>query len=186
MRILGIDPGLNRTGYGIIDADGDRLRCVASGVIVVPAGALPARLGHILIGLREVIAAHGPGRASVEEVFVNVNPRATLLLGQARGAAICAAVEHGLEVREHAALKVKQAVVGTGRATKEQVQAMVQRLLGLAAAPATDAADALACAICEAHADRLSSLARRGGLELVTGARRGRRSREAWRQRVEG
>lgn len=178
LRILGVDPGLNRTGYGVIEADGDRLRYIAAGVIVVPVGELPQRLGHILAALGEVIANTRPTHASVERVFVNVNPQSTLLLGQARGAAICAAVLAGLPTREHAALQIKQAVTGTGRASKEQVQYMVQRLLALAEVPSTDAADALACAICDAHADRLARLT--GELNVSTSAR-GRHSRAAWR-----
>lgn len=178
-RILGIDPGLNRTGWGVIESAGSRLVCVDAGVIRVPAGELPQRLAVILAELGAVIAATAPARASVEKVFVNVNPQSTLLLGQARGAAICAAVAAGLPVREHTALQVKQAVVGYGKASKEQVQAMVQRLLGLAAPPAADAADALACALCDAHADRLLS----SQAEILTAAVRARRSRSAWRQR---
>ena len=176
-RILGIDPGLNRTGWGVIESVAGRLHCVEAGVIRVPAGELPQRLATILDELRAVIAATRPQRASVEKVFVNVNPQATLLLGQARGAAICAAVGAGLPVREHTALQVKQAVVGYGKASKEQVQLMVQRLLGLAAPPPTDAADALACAVCDLHADRLLAI---GGLR-PSAASRGRRSRAAWR-----
>jgi crossover junction endodeoxyribonuclease RuvC len=178
-RILGIDPGLNRTGWGVIESIDGRLKCIDAGVIRVPAGELPQRLAAILGELRVVIVATRPTRASVEKVFVNVNPQATLLLGQARGAAICAAVAAGLPVREHTALQVKQAVVGYGKASKEQVQMMVQRLLGLAAAPSADAADALACAVCDLHADRLFAL---GGPALSTGSR-SRRSRAAWRLR---
>jgi len=155
LRILGIDPGLNRTGFGVIDAQGDRLHCVAAGVIRVPTGELAVRLGVILRELAAVIREHQPGLAVVEQVFVNVNPKATLLLGQARGAALCAAVAGGLTVHEYSALAVKQAVVGTGRATKEQVQIMIARLLSLSSAPATDAADALACAVCHAHTSKL-------------------------------
>ncbi len=176
VRILGIDPGLNRTGWGAIESVGDRLRCVDSGVIRVPAGDLPQRLGVILAELGRVIRAMQPTRACVEKVFVNVNPQSTLLLGQARGAAICAAVAAGLAVREHTALQVKQAVVGYGKASKEQVQTMVQRLLALGTVPPADAADALACAICDAHAERVLVA---GGV-LSSGAR-ARRSRSAWR-----
>jgi crossover junction endodeoxyribonuclease RuvC len=178
-RILGIDPGLNRTGWGVIESAGGKMACIEAGVIRVPAGELPDRLAFILAGLRVVIDATRPSRASVEKVFVNVNPQATLLLGQARGAAICAAVGAGLPVREHTALQVKQAVVGYGKASKEQVQAMVQRLLGLAEPPPTDAADALACAVCDLHAERLVAL----GGSLLSAASRGRRSRNAWRSR---
>jgi crossover junction endodeoxyribonuclease RuvC len=124
---------------------------VASGCIRTPAGELPARLQAILEGLQEVIGEYRPHQVAVEEVFVNVNPRSTLLLGQARGAAICAAVARGLPVSEYTALQVKQAVVGNGHATKDQVQEMVKRLLALPGHPGADAADALACAICHAH-----------------------------------
>jgi crossover junction endodeoxyribonuclease RuvC len=128
---------------------------VDAGVIRVPAGDLAPRLGVILRELSAVIETHRPALAVVEQVFVNVNPKATLLLGQARGAALCAAVARGLPVHEYSALAVKQAVVGTGRATKEQVQMMIARLLSLEAEPQADAADALACAVCHAHASRL-------------------------------
>ena len=176
LRILGIDPGLNRTGFGVIDARGDRLQCVDAGVIRVPAGALPLRLGVILRELAAVIDTHRPQLAVVEQVFVNVNPKATLLLGQARGAALCAAVAGGLAVHEYSALAVKQAVVGTGRATKEQVQMMIARLLALPAAPPADAADALACAVCHAHASRLRAV-------LAPGRSVGVRARDAGRGR---
>ena len=179
-RILGIDPGLNRTGWGVIESLGARMVCIEAGVIRVPPGELPDRLGTILAELRLVIAETRPTRASVEKVFVNVNPQATLLLGQARGAAICAAVAAGLPVREHTALQVKQAVVGYGKASKEQVQMMVQRLLGLAEVPPADAADALACAVCDLHAERLLAV----GGPLLSAASRTRRSRSAWRSRA--
>ena len=126
------------------------------------AGDLAARLKTILEGLKEVIAAHTPGEVAIEKVFVNVNPNSTLLLGQARGTAICAAVDAGLPVSEYTALQVKQAVVGNGHASKDQVQHMVKRLLKLAGAPSADAADALACAICHAHGGRLGKLSTRG------------------------
>ena len=122
IRILGIDPGLNRTGYGVVEANGSKLAFVAAGVIRVPAGDLHERLGTILRALAEVIRDTQPHVATVEKVFVNVNPQSTLLLGQARGAAICAAVTEGLVVHEYAALRIKQAVVGFGRADKRQVQ----------------------------------------------------------------
>ena len=150
-RILGIDPGLRVTGYGLLDRAGQQLIYVTSGVIRTPDGALPERLKAILEGLNEVIALHRPDQVVVEKVFVNVNPASTLLLGQARGAAICAAVSCRLPVSEYTALQVKQAVVGKGHAHKEQVQQMVRRLLGLPGDPSPDAADALACAICHAH-----------------------------------
>jgi crossover junction endodeoxyribonuclease RuvC len=150
-RILGIDPGLRITGFGVIELQGGKLRYVTSGCIKTPAGELPARLKSILDGLGEVILLHRPEQVAVEKVFVNVNPQSTLLLGQARGAAICAAVARELPVAEYTALQVKQAVVGHGKAAKVQVQHMVRRLLSLAGDPSPDAADALACAICHAH-----------------------------------
>ena len=153
IRILGIDPGLGITGYGVVEKNGAALSYVASGRIVSDQRQdLSARLATILEGLDEVIRTYAPAEAAVEKVFVNVNPNSTLLLGQARGAAICAAVLKSLPVAEYTALQVKQSVVGLGRARKEQVQEMVKRLLHLPGYPGTDAADALACAICHAHA----------------------------------
>lgn len=187
LRILGIDPGLNRTGFGIIDAQGDRLHCVTAGVIRVPAGDLAVRLGVILRELAAVIGEHRPNLAVVEQVFVNVNPKATLLLGQARGAALCAAVAGGLTVHEYSALAVKQAVVGTGRATKSQVQMMIARLLSLATEPAADAADALACAVCHAHASKLRQAlapALTAGVRTRGSARSARGARAAWAERA--
>ncbi len=162
MRILGIDPGLQVTGFGVIDKNGQRLAYVASGCVRSGRGELAGRLKTLLEGLAEVIAAHRPQQVVVEQVFVNVNPRSTLALGQARGAAICAAVLAGLPVAEYTALQVKQAVVGNGQAGKSQVQHMVKRLLALAGDPSPDAADALACAICHAHGARLGRLSTRG------------------------
>ncbi len=151
MRILGIDPGLRITGFGVLDKEGQQLTYVASGSIKTPDSELPVRLKEILVSLGEIIVKHQPDQVAVEKVFVNVNPQSTLLLGQARGAAICAAVLANLPVSEYTALQLKQAVVGNGHAEKEQVQQMVQRLLKLSGMPAPDAADALACAICHAH-----------------------------------
>ena len=151
MRILGIDPGLRVTGFGVIDKNGSRITYVTSGRICTPVGDLAIRLKVILDGLAEVIGEQRPVQVAIEKVFVNVNPSSTLLLGQARGTAICAAVMHGLPVAEYTALQVKQAVVGNGHAQKRQVQDMVRRLLKLAGEPSPDAADALACAICHAH-----------------------------------
>jgi crossover junction endodeoxyribonuclease RuvC len=152
MRILGIDPGLRVTGFGVIDKSGQRLSYVTSGCVkTVERAELPVRLKTILDSLARVIGENLPNEVAVEKVFVNVNPQSTLLLGQARGAAICAAVSCGLPVAEYTALQVKQAVVGNGHAHKTQVQDMVQRLLCLPNAPGADAADALACAICHAH-----------------------------------
>ena len=168
MRILGIDPGLRLTGFGVIDVQGRALRYVASGVIRIPAGSLPPRLKSIHDGVSEVIAEYRPEIAVAEIVFVNVNPQSTLLLGQARGAAITTLVAHGLAVHEYTALQVKQAVVGYGRAAKSQVQAMVQHLLRLPGVPSTDAADALACAICHAHA---ATMTRATGGSAMRGGR---------------
>ena len=170
-RILGIDPGLQKTGFGVIDADGPRLRYVASGTIStmeVARGDLPGRLKIIFDGVLEVIARYEPHCACAEIVFVNVNPQSTLLLGQARGAALAALVSRGLPVAEYTALQMKKAVVVHGLATKTQIQAMVRRLLALPAEPGRDAADALGLAISHAHAGasmaalaRSSPLARR-------------------------
>jgi crossover junction endodeoxyribonuclease RuvC len=152
LRILGIDPGLRITGFGVIEREGQRLAYVTSGCIRTrEKGELPERIRSILDGLGEVIRMHRPENVAIEKVFVNVNPQSTLLLGQARGAALCAAVLADLPVAEYTALQVKQAVVGNGHARKEQVQEMVKRLLALAGHPSADAADALACAICHAH-----------------------------------
>jgi crossover junction endodeoxyribonuclease RuvC len=151
-RILGIDPGLRITGFGVLEQSGQLLTYVTSGCIKTPQqGDLSARLKVILDGLAEVIAECRPQQIAIEKVFVNANPQSTLLLGQARGTAICAGVMHDLPIAEYTALQVKQAVVGNGHARKEQVQEMVKRLLRLAGAPSPDAADALACAICHAH-----------------------------------
>ncbi len=159
-RILGLDPGLQTTGFGIVDASGPRLAYVASGTIRTTGagtgqaakGDLPARLKLIFDGVREVVQTYRPQCASVEIVFVNVNPQSTLLLGQARGAALAAVLSADVEVAEYTALQMKKAVVGHGHARKEQVQAMVARLLNLASAPGTDASDALGMAITHAHA----------------------------------
>ncbi|MDX5445370.1 MAG: crossover junction endodeoxyribonuclease RuvC [Zoogloeaceae bacterium] len=167
-RILGLDPGLRITGFGIIDQLGNQLRYVASGTIRTKDGELPGRLKVLLDGVREVVATYSPDQVAVEKVFVNVNPQSTLLLGQARGAVICGAVSCELPVAEYTALQVKQAVVGYGKADKTQVQHMVQRLLALDGDPSADAADALACAICHANGSS-------GALgALATGRRAGR------------
>jgi crossover junction endodeoxyribonuclease RuvC len=159
MKILGIDPGLRTTGFGVITKQGNKLAYVASGTIKTPDVDLPQRLKTILSGVGEIIRTYSPDCAAIEKVFVNVNPQSTLLLGQARGAAICALVNADLAVAEYTALQIKQAVAGHGRAQKQQVQAMVQRLLMLSGVPGTDAADALGVAICHAHSgDALSTL----------------------------
>jgi crossover junction endodeoxyribonuclease RuvC len=155
MRILGIDPGLQTTGFGVIDADGHTLQYVASGTITtthLARGDLPARLKVLFDGIAEVRARYEPDCAAVEIVFVNVNPQATLLLGQARGACLTALVSCNLSVAEYTALQMKKAVAGSGQAAKAQVQAMVKRLLHLPREPGKDASDALGIAITHAHA----------------------------------
>lgn len=151
-RILGIDPGLRMTGFGVIEMQGQKLRYIASGCIKSDGNQrLPERLHTLYAGITEIIATYKPDIAAVEQVFSNVNPQSTLLLGQARGAAITALVAQRLPVSEYTALQVKQAVVGHGKAAKQQVAHMVMRLLTLPGEPGSDAADALACAICHAH-----------------------------------
>ncbi len=139
------------TGFGVIDHHAHQLTYVGSGCVRTAEGSLPSRLKLIMDNLREIILRYRPEQVAIEQVFFNVNPKSTLLLGQARGAAICAAVLDNLEVAEYTALQIKQAVAGNGHAHKDQVQAMVIRLLNLAGKPGADAADALACAICHAH-----------------------------------
>jgi crossover junction endodeoxyribonuclease RuvC len=153
LRILGIDPGSAVTGFGVIEYSPRGLTYITSGAIKTGEGDLASRLKVILDGMREIICTHEPHLMAVEHVFVNINPKSTLALGQARGAAICAGVLRDLPVFEYTALQVKQAVVGNGHARKEQVQEMVCRLLSLNGKPRADAADALACAICHAHAN---------------------------------
>ena len=162
MKILGIDPGLRVTGFGVIEHTGGKLRYITSGCVKSGTGDLAARLKSILEGISEIIASNRPQEVAIEKVFVNVNPQSTLLLGQARGTAICAAVIAGLPVAEYTALQVKQAVVGKGHAKKEQVQHMVRRLLALPGDPSPDAADALACAICHAHGGQMGKFSTRG------------------------
>ena len=152
MILLGLDPGLGTTGWGLIRAEGNRLSHLANGRLVTDTKApLPRRLAHLDAMLTALIADHAPDGAAVEEVFVNANPQSTLKLGQARGVAICAAARAGLEVGEYAARLVKKAVVGTGSAEKAQVHAMVARLLPGVKIDGPDSADALAVAICHAH-----------------------------------
>lgn len=169
MKILGLDPGLRVTGYGVIEKTGQRLSYVASGVIRTREGELPERIKTVFDGVVQILAQFQPDAAAIEKVFVNVNPQSTLLLGQARGACLAALTQASQPVFEYTALQVKQAVVGNGHADKVQVQHMVKRLLSLPAEPRPDSADALACAICHAH----------GGLGLagIQGSRRRRAGR---------
>lgn len=151
MRLIGLDPGLRLTGWGVIEVEGNRLRHVAHGVVkVAPAGTLAGRLRELFEGVAGVIEAQRPIEAAVEETFVNVNPGSTLKLGQARGVVMLAPARAGLEVFEYSANLVKKSVVGAGHADKNQIAMMVSRLLPGVTAKA-DAADALAVAICHAH-----------------------------------
>jgi crossover junction endodeoxyribonuclease RuvC len=152
VKILGLDPGLGTTGWGLIRADGNRLAHIANGQIKTDTGApLPRRLAALADQLEALIADHAPAAAAVEEVFVNQNPQSTLKLGQARGIVLMCAARAGMEVGEYAPTLVKKAVVGTGGAEKAQVHAMVSRLLPGAKIVGPDAADALAVAITHAH-----------------------------------
>lgn len=163
-RLLGIDPGLRFTGWGVIEAEGNRLRHVADGVIATESTtAVPERLKLLHDGLRELLTRLCPDEAAVEETYVNRNGTATLKLGYARGVALLAPALAGIPVAEYAAKSVKMAVVGTGGAEKEQVQMMVRRLLPGAVIRRADAADALAVAICHAH-HRASRMAWAAGL----------------------
>lgn len=151
-RIIGVDPGSRITGYGVIDAGFGRLHFVACGVVkTTPKHPFAHRLNEIFEGINEVVQLHGPAVAAIEEVFLATNPRSALKLGHARGAAVVAAMQNGLAVYDYSARRVKQAVVGYGQAEKAQVQHMVKVLLGLSATPSSDAADALAVAICHAN-----------------------------------
>jgi crossover junction endodeoxyribonuclease RuvC len=158
VRILGLDPGSRRTGFGVIECRGTELVAVAHGCLNVTAAAPTARLRLILEGLQELFSAHHPGEVAVERVFVSRNVDSALKLGQARGAALCA-VPAGTPVFEYAPRAVKLAVVGSGGAEKFQVAHMIRTLLRLAERPGADAADALAVAVCHAHARRLALLA---------------------------
>jgi crossover junction endodeoxyribonuclease RuvC len=150
--VLGLDPGLAKTGWGIIAAEGNRLRHIAHGVVkTVPSAPLADRLATLCTGLEAVIAAHGCAAAAIEEVFVNANPQSTLKLGQARGVVLLVAARGGLPVAEYATRLVKKAIVGSGGADKAQVHAMVERLLPGTRVVGEDAADALAVAIAHAH-----------------------------------
>ena len=152
MRIIGLDPGLRHTGWGIIEASGNRLRHVANGLVrSEPDGALSDRLRQLFEGVNAVLDDYAPEEAAVEETFVNKNPTSTLKLGQARGIALLAPALAGLAVAEYAPNLIKKSIVGTGHAQKRQIEMMVQTLLPGVAIAAADAADALAVAICHAH-----------------------------------
>lgn len=167
-RILGVDPGLQTAGFGVIDAQGVQLQYVASGTIRTDVRqSLPERLKVLYDGVREVVARYQPDCAAVEIVFVNNNPQATLLLGQARGCCVTSLVSADMAVHEYTALQLKKAVAGYGRAGKAEVQEMVMRLLKLPGLPGKDAADALGLAITHAHVggamDRLRAASARPG-----------------------
>lgn len=167
--ILGIDPGSRITGYGVIARDGREWRYLDSGCIRMDTEQpLPGRVKTIFAGVSEIIRRWQPTQAAVEQVFLARNADSALKLGQARGAALAALVSHDVEVAEYGARQIKLAVVGTGAAEKAQVQHMVMRLLNLEQPPQADAADALAAAICHAHASGNM------GRMAVTGLRRGR------------
>jgi len=152
VKIIGLDPGLRRTGWGVIVCEGSRLRWIAHGVVAPPdAGAFADRLLHLFEALTEVIARYAPDEAAVEEVFVNVNPASTLKLGHARAASMIVPARAGLPVAEYAAKQVKKAVVGAGGADKSQIAFMIRRLLPAAGEVTADAADALAVAVTHAH-----------------------------------
>ena len=167
LRILGIDPGSRVTGYGLIEVQGSRSRALAYDVIKLGEQPLEQRLLQVLSGLRGLIAAHRPDEVAMEQVFVRRNVASALVLGQARGAALCAVAEAGLPLHEYAPASIKLAIAGNGRAEKPQIQRMVKVLLNLAAAPAEDAADALACALCHAHSRTVKLHAQR----VLQGAR---------------
>ena len=156
IRILGIDPGTRITGYGVVDKQGSQLSFVSCGVIrTSEKQPLSERLTEIHAGILEVIDRHGPQLAGIEDIFTAVNPRSALKLGHARGVLMLAVAQRGIPLEEFVPMQVKQAVAGYGKAPKEQVQHMVRLLLGLAASPSQDAADALAVAICRANHSNL-------------------------------
>ena len=161
-RILGIDPGLERTGWGIVASDGVRLSFVAGGVVKSnPADPMPVRLKALFDGLTAVVAQHAPQAAAVEEVFVNSNARTSLKLGQARGIALLVPHQAGLDVAEYTPNAIKKAVVGYGSADKDQVAHMVKVLLPTAQLTSADMSDALAVAICHAHTARTTALVKK-------------------------
>lgn len=160
VRIIGIDPGLRRTGWGVIESEGNRLRFVACGVLTPAVDqSLALRLVHLHEGLQRLVAEYQPQEAAVEETFVNAGARSTLLLGQARGIAVMTPASMGLPVGEYSANLVKKSVVGTGHAEKGQVELMVKTLMPAANFKSSDAADALAIAICHAHHRKHAKLA---------------------------
>ncbi len=168
-RILGIDPGSRRTGFGILDFDGDKPTYVASGTVKSLDGSFPDRLKQIFESVGEIVAEYRPDIVAIETVFMARNAGSALKLGQARSAALCATFAFDIEVFEYAPREIKQAVVGTGAASKDQVQHMVVSMLQLSAAPAEDASDALAAAIC--HGNQRALQARLGQHVVVANLR---------------
>jgi len=171
-RILGIDPGSVITGYGFVDSDGVRDSHVANGSIRIQGDDLPSKLDFIFNEITALIEHFQPAEMAIESVFVSKNPMSALKLGQARGAAICAAVQRGLPVHEYAPKSIKQAAVGYGSADKKQMQEMIRLLLGLEQLPKPDAADGLAVAICHAHTN--------DKLQVRGAASGGRRRSKRW------
>ncbi|MDH4256821.1 MAG: crossover junction endodeoxyribonuclease RuvC [Gammaproteobacteria bacterium] len=163
-RILGIDPGSRRTGFGVVDFIADRAIYVASGSVTSTDGSFPERLKLIYRSVGEIVEEFGPDAVAIESVFVHRSAGSALKLGQARAAAICATFGSNVSVHEYAPREIKQAVVGTGGASKEQVQHMVVSLLALNGSPSPDAADAIAAALCHGHQRRLTTLLRPGGI----------------------
>ena len=168
-RILGIDPGSRLTGFGVVDFDGNKAEYVASGTVKSIDGAFADRLKQIFDSIRDIVGEYRPDIVAVESVFMHKNAGSALKLGHARSAAICATFEYGLEIYEYAPRAIKQAVVGTGAATKEQVQHMIVQILSLDGTPAEDAADALAAALCHGHQRRIQ--AQLGTGKAIAGAR---------------
>ena len=156
MRVLGIDPGSRVTGLGLVESRNQSLIALHSENLRLGDGPLPERLGAIYRRVADLLLEYSPDMVAVEQVFIANNARSALVLGQARGSAVCSAVNGGCGVVEYSALQIKRAVVGSGSATKDQVQHMVRVLLGLRASPGADAADALACAICHVHTAEVS------------------------------
>ncbi len=172
IRIMGIDPGSRFTGFGIIDIDGNRLSYQASGHIKVSGDAIPEKLGVIFSNLSELLQQYSPDETAIEKVFMHRNPDSALKLGQARGAAITAVINHRCSVAEYSPTQIKQSVVGKGNASKDQVQHMVKSILNLNTTLQEDAADALAIAICHSHHRKL--LNGSNAAQGVTGIRGGR------------
>lgn len=166
---MGIDPGSRLTGFGVIDVDGNRLICQASGCIKVTGQELPEKLGVIYTEIQQLCETYNPAEIAIERVFMYRNADSALKLGQARGAAICATVVHGCQVSEYSPSQIKQAVVGKGNAAKTQVQHMIKSILNLSAMPQEDAADALAMAICHSHQRRFQA-----NIDGIKGIRGGR------------